>query len=89
MSLIRVLSALVLVAIAVTLALVCCRWGTDLDSTPIMLMPGSTDRTGLFTRSWLVARPSVSMFLGIGIPILLITIAAWTSGLCREQRVGT
>lgn len=81
----RLILALLLAAIAIAVLMGSCTWGSDLDTTLLMRVPGSIDKTGLYARHWLSIRPTPAMLIALGLPVLLLTTAVWVSGLCRPR----
>lgn len=73
----RICIGLVLVAVAVALTLISCRWGTNLDAPGVLLLPGALPPMGLYAAAWAGENPFIAMFLGIGVPIVLLTSAMW------------
>ncbi|MDP7518674.1 MAG: hypothetical protein QF438_00830 [Phycisphaerales bacterium] len=74
----RIGIGITLVGLAVVLVLISCRWGTDLDAERVLMLPGISPPTGLFAAEWTGDNPFFAMFLGITMPVLLVTAAMWT-----------
>ena len=73
----RICIGLVLAAVAVALTLISCRWGTNLDAPAVLLLPGVSPSMGLYAGEWAGKNPFIAMFLGIGVPVVLLTSAMW------------
>jgi len=73
----RICIGVILVAVAVALALVSCQWGTNIAAPAVLLVPGVSPSTGLYAAEWAGKNPFVAMFVGIGVPVVLLTTAMW------------
>lgn len=73
----RICIGVILIAVAVSLALLSCQWGTNIAAPAVLLMPGVSPSTGLYAAEWAGKNPFVAMFVGIGVPVVLLTTAMW------------
>lgn len=73
----RLVLGLALIGVAVALTMLSCRWGTDLDTERVLMVPGVSPPQGLYAATWTGANPFLAMFLGIVLPVLLVTVATW------------
>ncbi|MDP6987195.1 MAG: hypothetical protein QGG74_04035 [Phycisphaerales bacterium] len=72
----RIGIGIALVGAAVVLVSISCRWGTELDAERVLMLPGVFPARGLYAAEW-TGSPFIAMFLGIAVPILLLTAAMW------------
>ena len=73
----RICIGVILIAVAVSLALLSCQWGTNIAAPAVLLVPGVSPSTGLYAAEWAGKNPFVAMFVGIGVPVVLLTSAMW------------
>ena len=73
----RISGGLLLIALAVGLVVMSCRWGAGLDRVAILVMPGGPPQSGLYAADWLATHPVRAQLLGVGLPIMLLTTAVW------------
>jgi hypothetical protein len=72
----RAITGVLLLAAAILLVVLTTRWGTDLDTTALIVVPGSDPPMGLHIASW-VGRPIFGMALGVALPLILASAAVW------------
>ncbi len=72
----RAITGVLLLAAAILLVVLTTRWGTDLDTTALVIVPGSDSRMGLHVAQW-VRRPVSELALGLALPLILASAAVW------------
>lgn len=73
----RMLVLMLTVILAVTLNLIACRWGVDVDSTAIMTFAQNHDGTqqvGMFAASYFESNAWASLMLGVLLPMVLLGV---------------
>jgi hypothetical protein len=80
----RICVGLALVGMAALLVSVSCRWGTDLDTERVLMLPGAFPPQGLYAAHWTGNSPFLAMSVGVAVPVLLATAGMWV--LVRVRR---
>jgi len=67
----------VLIAAAIAIAVMSCRWGAVEAAVPVLMLPGGPCADGVVAAPWLASIPLGGLVMTILVPMVLLTIAVW------------